>query len=98
MLDQIVEFSAAHHVDFALIDATSEAIIAGYRANIIRSNFTLITQKEGEDERAFLVFSRSYAVFAPGRAFTIGLSSSADEDYYDENDFDRIIASVRIGA
>ncbi len=96
LLEQTVTFLAEHQSDFELLDATSEAIIAGCRANTIRARYVLNTQKEGEEQRTFSVLSRSYTIFAPGRAFTVGLTSSADEDYFDEADFASIINSVRI--
>lgn len=98
VLEQNLAFMESRQVDFTLIDSTTEFIIAGCRANMIRASYTLITQKEGEDEVEFSVLARSYLIFAPGRAFTFGLSSSADADYFDEEDFTNIIASVRIGA
>lgn len=97
LLEQNLVFLARHQVDFELLNATSEAIIAGCRANTIRSRYVLITQKEGEEQVEFPVLLWSYTIFAPGRAFTIGLSSSADEEYFDEADFADIIESVRIG-
>jgi hypothetical protein len=97
LLEQNLAFLCAHQVDFALLDATTELIIAGCRANRILSRYALITQKQGEEQCEFSVLSRSYAIFAPGRAFTLGLSSSADENYFDEADFAGIVESVRIG-
>ena len=97
ILERNLAFLAAHQVDFELVDATSEAIIAGCRTNTIRSRYVLITQKEGEEQVEFPILARSYAVFAPGCAFTIGLSGSADDEYFDEADFTGIIESVRIG-
>ncbi len=96
VLDQNLAFMASQQIDFSLIEASSTSIIAGFRANIIRTRYTLVTQKDGEEQVEFPILARSYVVFAPGRAFTIGLSSSADTGYFDEADFTAIIESVRI--
>lgn len=97
ILDKNLAFFGSHQVDFELLEATTELIVAGYRTNKIRARYALITQKDDETEREFSVLSRSYLIFAPGRAFTIGMSSSADEDYFSEADFDGILESVCIG-
>ncbi len=97
ILEQNLAFLRSHQIDFELLDATTESIIAGCRTNKIRARYTLVTQKEGEEQVEFSILARSFLVFAPGRAFTIGLSSSADEDYFDESDFTWIVESVRIG-
>jgi len=96
ILNAQIEYLSQQFLDFEAIQATSEAIVAGYRANLIRSSFVLVTER-GEEVAEISVLSRSWMIFAPGWAFTLGLSSSADEDFYNETDFDDIIASVRIG-
>ena len=92
-----IDFLAGQHLDFELIDSTSEAIVGGHRANLIRASYCLMTQLPDSDPVEFSVLSRSVVVFALGKAFTLGLSSSADERYFNESDFGAIVASVRIG-
>lgn len=96
MLEQTLALMASHHVDFSLIEANSTSIIAGCRANAIRARYTLITRKEGEEQVEFSVLGRNHLVFAPGRAFSVGLSSSEDPAYFDEADFTAILESIRI--
>lgn len=97
VLEQTLALMKSRQIDFTLIAANAESIVAGCRANLIRASYTLITQKEGEDVVEFSVLSRSYQIFAPGRVFSIGLSSSTDSNYFDELDFAGIIESVRVG-
>ena len=85
------------HLDFEPDWSTHEAIVSGFRANMIKGSFVILTQPN--DELLEIgVISRSYTVFTPGHAFTLGLSSSDHPDYYSETDFTGIINSVKIGA
>ena len=96
ILDAQVDMLAQQYEDFELLSASSDAIIGGHRAIMLRGTFLLPTQPD--DELIYIsVLSRSFVVFALGRAFTLGLSGSADERYYHEPDFDSIIGSVRFG-
>jgi hypothetical protein len=84
-----------HYGQFEVRDATSDAVIDGHRAIAIRGSFCLITHIEGEQVPVWLL-TRIHVVFAPGRAFSIGMTSSLDESYYDESDFGQTIASIRV--
>lgn len=96
ILESQLDFLAAEYVDFESIEATSDAVIGGCRANVIHARFALALQMDGELFMASVI-SRSYAIFTPGRAFSIGLSSSGDPEYYDESEFRSVVASIRIG-
>ena len=85
------------HIDFVLDWSSHEAIVSGFRANMIRGSFVMLTQPDDETLEIGVI-SRSYTIFTPGLAFTIGLSSSDQPDYYRESDFTEIINSVKIGA
>ncbi len=97
ILDRQLAVMRGQCPDFTLEFASHEAIVAGYRATLVRGNFTLFTQPRDEIVEIG-VRSRSYLVFTPGLAFTLGLSSSDDPAFYDEVDFVGIIRSVRVGA
>ncbi len=83
--------------DFQELDATADAIVAGHRALSLRATFTVQAMPD-EAWVPLAVLARSRVVFALNRAYTLGLSSSADGAYFDEAEFDSIVASVRIGA
>jgi hypothetical protein len=90
------EFLSKQYSNLEVLEATSSAFIGGARANSIRGRFKLIMATDSGPV-TLPILSRVHTVFTSGTAFTMGLSSSADPNYYDESDFDRIIASVRIG-
>jgi hypothetical protein len=91
-----VEFLGRQWQGFELLEASSDVIVAGHRANVIRAHFMMPAQPE--DTLIELgVLGRVYTVFALGRAYTLGLSGSDDPAWYDERKFDAILASVRIG-
>ena len=97
ILARQLAFLSAEHLDFDAFEATSEAVVAGCRANVIKACFTLPFEREGELVMA-PVISRSWLLFAPGRAFTVGLSTSGDPGYYDERDIEQVVASIWVGA
>jgi hypothetical protein len=75
--------------------ATSAGVIGGVRANVLRCRFALPI--EVAQERVMMgVISRSYVIFGPRYAFTLGLSSSDDPAFYVESEFADIVASVRV--
>jgi len=81
---------------FRELQATADAIVAGHRALSLRTTFTLPTMPD-DALVPISVLARLRVVFALNRAYTVGLSSSADAAYFDETEFDGIVASVRIG-
>jgi hypothetical protein len=96
ILSQQIQFINKQHEDFELIQSTSEAIVSGHRANLVRATFSFSTMPNNEVVK-FNILARTYTIFTPGIAFTIGLSSSNDNKYFNEADFNAIISSVRIG-
>lgn len=96
ILQSQLDFLDTEYLEFDPIEATSDAIIGGCRANVIKARFILPLEIDGERFMA-PVISRSYTIFAPGRAFTVGVSSSGDPAYYDESECQSIVASIRIG-
>jgi hypothetical protein len=97
ILQMTQDFLISNHENPEIVRATSEAIVAGYRANILYSTFDLHTRPQN-DILVLKVISRSYSLFTEGVAYTVGLSGSADPLYCDESELDFIISSVRIGA
>lgn len=95
MLEAQIESLRSKYTDFEFIEASTQATIAGCRANFIRATFTVLAQP-GEQLIQIPVVSRSYAVFSSTGAFTIGMSSYTDPNYFDEADFRSIIDSVQI--
>jgi len=78
-----------------ILTAVSGARLAGCPANVLRCRFSVPVTVDAE-RVAMGVISRSYVIFAPRYAFTVGLSSSDANEYYEEADFENIIASIRI--
>jgi hypothetical protein len=97
LLEQQLATLAHQWPDLRVLRSSTQAIVSGHRANLIHARFTMHIQPEDQPV-AIGVLSRSYTVFALGRAYTLGLSGSDDAAYYDEQDFDAILSSVRIGA
>ena len=96
LLDAQAGFLAEQFADFELLEASSDRLIAGHRANSMRASYTLLAERDDE-EREFAVLARSYTIFTPGIVFTLGMPSSLDPRHYDEDDFTSVLASVRIG-
>lgn len=96
ILDAQVAFLETNFDAFRLRAATVDRIIGGYRANSIVASYRLLAERDGE-ERVFDVLVRSLAIFTAHAAFTVGMSSSTDERYFDEADFDRSLGTIRIG-
>lgn len=95
-LDAVVAAQRREHPDFQLLDATPDAMLAGHRALRLRATFT--TSMKPDEERVELaVLTRVNIIFALNRAYTVGLSGSADPAYYDEEEFRQVLASVRVG-
>jgi hypothetical protein len=92
LLEEQIALLQSTYDGFELLDATPDRIIAGFRANAIRATFSFAS--EGRQLR---VLSRSFTVWTPTASFTIGMSTSTDERYYDEHELDGVLASVRIG-
>ncbi len=78
-----------------ILEAASCLTIAGCPANVLRCRLNLSVEVE-EAQVPTRVISRSYMIFGPRYAFTLGLSSSADPAFYLESDFVDILASLRI--
>ncbi|MFT4045119.1 MAG: hypothetical protein QM661_00310 [Solimonas sp.] len=95
LLEAQLEQLCRTYRDFELLDASSRACVGGCRATLIRGRFTLRTVIDGEPVE-MPVLTRGYIVFADCRAFSIGLSSSNDPQYYVEDEFREIVASIEI--
>lgn len=96
LVRQQIDIMAAHFFEYEPLDVSSTSIIAGQRAISIRSQYTLIAG-EDDDEQSFAVCARSSIIFAHGFAFTIGMTSPVDPDYYDEDEFGAVLQSITIG-
>lgn len=97
LLEAQLEQLRKTYANFELLTATSHGAVSGWRATIVRGRFS-ITVRIDDEPIEMSVLTRGHVVFSPHIAFSIGLSSSTDPAYYEEADFERIIASVEIGA
>ncbi|MBK6407947.1 MAG: hypothetical protein IPF66_24840 [Holophagales bacterium] len=70
--------------------------MAGFRASLLRSRYSLVAGED--DEVVFSVLARSVVIFSPGITFTIGMSSRKTLAYFDERDFDAVLASISIAS
>ena len=95
LLDMQLGVLSRVYGQFDVREASADALIDGHRSIVIRGSFSVNMEVEGEQLPIWML-SRLYVVFAPGRAFTLGLSSDLDESYYFESDFEQILESVRI--
>jgi hypothetical protein len=95
LLEAQLEQLCRTYRNFELLDASSHASIGGCRATLIRGRFSLHSEIDGEMIE-MSVLTRGYIVFAGRLAFSIGLSSSNDPQYYVEDDFREIVASIEI--
>jgi hypothetical protein len=95
LLDMQLGVLNKHYGAFDVEKATHDDSIDGHPALTIRGSFSLNTQVDGE-QVPVSVLTRVHVIFAPGRAFSMGMSSSRDADYFVESDFEQIVGSVRI--
>ena len=91
---QTIDFLGEQFPDFDVLESSTSNIVAGFRASLLRSRYSLVAGED--DEIVFSVLARSIVIFSPGITFTIGMSSSEDPAYFDERDFDAVLASVSI--
>jgi hypothetical protein len=91
---QTIAFLGEQFPDFDVLESSTSNIVAGFRASRLRSRYSLVAGED--DELLFSVLARSIVIFSPGVSFTIGMSSSEDPAYFDEDAFDRVLASVSI--
>ena len=96
ILDRQIELVGQMYEDLEVISATTDAIVAGHRANRLVARGNLITERDGE-ERAFDVVLRAMSIFTPGIAFTVGMTSSADPEFSAEEELPAVIQSITIG-
>ena len=95
LLDKTVELMAEHYQDFELLEASIDEVVAGYRTSLIRSRAVVFG---GEDEDIEMgIISRAHVIFSPSTAFSVGMTSSDDPDYYRESDFQQMRDSIEIG-
>ena len=93
---QAAEFFVSHHEAADILERSPDALVDGRRALYLKCRYLLVWDRAGEEYRA-LTLSRSYTIFHNGLVFTMGMTSSAEEEYYREMDFDQVLASVRVG-
>ena len=97
ILQDQIRILAEHYPGFITDWSSHEAIIGGHRANIIRGSFFMRTMPAKRIIKIGVI-SRTHVIFARNHAFTVALSGSNDPTYYSEDDFTKVIQSVRIGA
>jgi hypothetical protein len=81
--------------DVELVDASAGREFSGHRALAIRAILPLVTELDGE-RIEMRVLNRIHVIFAPGRAISVGISTSADENYFDEAEITQMVESIRI--
>lgn len=96
-LDGVAAALDREHPDFQLLDANPDAMLAGHRALFLRATFTIPTTVRDESVD-LAVLTRVQVIFALNRAYTVGLSGSADPAYCDEAEFRQILGSIRVGS
>jgi len=95
LLESMIAGMQRHYPNYAVIAASSRLELAGCKAIYMRGTFSVIVEIDGERvEMACL--SRSYALFGPRAAITLGLSGSSDPAYFSEADFEQILGSIRM--
>jgi hypothetical protein len=92
----LIEHRRSSYASVRIMHAKPDALVAGCRAIVTRAMWAMATEKDDVTTRVG-VLSRSYVLFAPGCAFTIGPSSSIDPNYFNEAEMASNVASVRIG-
>jgi len=97
LLVQSVDFLTQQYEHFETLETIGALHVGGHPATRLLARFDLFTTLDGEPV-TFSVLSRTYTVFAPMRAFVVGLTSSEDPDYFDERDFASIVSSISIDA
>jgi hypothetical protein len=78
-----------------VLEARADHEFSGHRALGIRAVIPVVTELGGERLEMPLL-SRVHVIFAPARAFSVGISTSADPQYFDEADIAGIFTSIRI--
>lgn len=96
ILDAQIKFVEETFDALEVISATTDRIVAGYRANSMVARYRFLTDRDGE-EREFEVLARSLSIFTPGLAFSVGMTSSVDPEYYKEEEFHSVVRSMTIG-
>jgi hypothetical protein len=69
-----------------VLEARADHAVSGHRALGIRAVIPL----------AIPILTRVHVIFAPGRAFSVGISTSPDPEYFDEAEIARIFESMRV--
>lgn len=97
LLESMIEAIRSVHPTFDLVETSSRSNLAGCRSIHLRGTFSIMISP---DDRPIelVILSRSHVIFAPQATFTVGLSGSADPEYFDESEFDAILGSVCVGA
>lgn len=69
-----------------VLEARADHEFSGHRALGIRAVIPV----------DFPILSRVHVIFAPGRAFSVGIPTSVDPEYFHEPDIAQVFASIRI--
>jgi hypothetical protein len=72
--------------DVEVLEARADHEFSGYRALGIRAVLPL----------EIPILTRVHVIFAPGRAISVGISTSPDSNYFDEAEIARIFESIRV--
>jgi hypothetical protein len=95
LLDAVIAQLSQAHPTFELEWRSAQLEISGYPAIGCRGVFEF--ERVGEGKSTTLgARTRSYVVLARGLAFTVGLAGSHDPAFYDESEFEEILASIHM--
>jgi len=78
-----------------VLEADADREYSGHPALGIRAILPLISENEGE-QTEFQILSRVQVIFAPGRAFSVGISTSTDAAWFNEPEISAMLDSIRI--
>jgi len=96
ILDMQIKFFEETFDALEVISATTDRIVAGNRANSMVARYRFLIDRDGE-EREFEVLASIARHLRSRPSFTVGMTSSVDAGYYDEQEFRSVVQSIRIG-
>ncbi|MEY4544665.1 MAG: hypothetical protein RL685_860 [Pseudomonadota bacterium] len=92
LLAPMIEQLQRQFADLGVLEASSDAIVAGRPALRLKTTFSV----QNDEGTSFRCSSHSYTLLAPPLAFSIGISCAASGQYFLPDDLASIAASLRI--
>jgi hypothetical protein len=93
-LENIIAQMGKSYSEYECVSKNHNFIISGNRAIFIKSKFKLFANNEN-GSTCFEVLSISLNIFTKNFTFTLGLTGSADTNYFNESEFVNILKSVK---